>query len=298
MLEVDGNYWRLTLPATLSKAVAGAKLTPDEKAKQLISVGDRHELGKLIRVRPDTDRMIEGAACVPKQDIQDEYVEPKGLVLTYFAKQGRVNWHHGKTPWDIVGHPLAWIQTAEEWYLWAHIYDGLPNAEGAFKLASAGAQLAWSVEGRTLARHPKNEKRITSALVINVALTHNPICPDTYAVASALATKEHQNGVAEIGGSTLGDVLNKSLSTTAGAPLIPESLEDRPQEVLTSHYRACADGSCDCLDVQKGLFVNGYRGALHHFHQCCKATPELTAFLASKHTDLARATAGMLKGDR
>jgi hypothetical protein len=304
MLEIDGNHWRMTLPCKLSTPpgpdlvkAAGAQLTPDEKAKPLISVGKDYPQSKLVQIRPDTARMIEGAACVPFHDIQDEFVEPGGLVLTYFAKQGRINWHHGKTPWDIVGHPLKWIQTPQEWYLWAHIYDGLPNAEGAFKLASAGAQLAWSVEGRTLERHPKNEKRVTRALVINLALTHNPICPDTYAIASSLATKEHRNGVAEIGGSVPHAVLHKSLSTPSGAVLVPESLEDEPQEVLANHYRACVGGVCRCLDLEKGLFVGGHQGALYHFYGCCGATPELTAKLASHHIDLARETAFLLKGE-
>ena len=211
---------------------------------------------------PHGRRMIEGVASTPDRDMQGEIVEPMGLDFSYFARHGRLNWDHGKGPSDIIGEPLKWTQKPEGVYLYGLLYSGIKRADEAYALLQAGATLGWSLEGKVLERDPADPTRVTKAAVINCAVTHNPVCTETWCKL------------------TRGEV-SKSLDTSAGAPVVQESLEGR---ILQNHANRCQ--SCGCMEKGSGgwTFKKGYRGALEHFSKCCEAPLGLAANLAARHT--------------
>jgi hypothetical protein len=306
-IEHDGPFWRMTMPVV--KAVGAVALAPNAAQKPILQIGDATAMDTLVRVRPDSHRMIAGAACVPTPDVQGEWVEPGGLILTYFAKQGRINWHHGKGADNIVGHPVKWTQTRDFWYVWAHLAMGVPQAESAFRLADAGfdpmqpatpdpnqTQLAWSVEGRTLATDPQNDKRITSAIVINLSLTPNPVCPDTFAmrVPAGSDTMIWPQPLAKgLGYAAYG------VHTPANAGYVGSD-ESSLQDVLRTHYMRALNNSCNCMAGSDDgtRFVDGYRGAINHFYTCCRAPIDMARDLAANHDTLARETGRLVdEGD-
>lgn len=257
---MDSNWLRLQLPATLNKGAAA-----EAPARKLA---------------PASDRLVEGIASTPERDLHGECVDQLGLDFSYFKKHGRINWDHGKGPENIIGEPLDWSCNKDQTYLHGRLYEGLKKADDAFALLAAGAQLAWSLEGRILERDEKDRLRVKRALVVNVALTPNPINPGTDARLSKPMAKS-----LEAGGN--------------GATLVPQSLEGADPDVLTRHLECCKSGSCDCLEGRGDsmAFKGGYPGAIQHFRRCCKAPESLAQALAQGHTEVARATGRLLQGE-
>lgn len=292
MYEVDEDTFRLILPITLAKggvgkAREGHKVDPEtgEEGEAEFVPGEEHQ----------PHRIICGPASVPVRDMQGEIVEPSGLDLSYFAKHGRINYDHLKGPDNIIGQPLRWRVKPEEFYLEALLYRGVPKADACWKLFEAGAKLAWSVEGKVIERDSADPTHIVRAYVINVALTPNPVCQETYAtVAKSLAAADKHD-------------ISKTLTTASGAPLIPQSIEGGPkqsarkrahEDVLYTHLTKAANGGCGCLltSGQETSFQKGYRGALRHFIDCCGAAPEDASDLAQRHVTIARTTGRLLTG--
>lgn len=282
MFEVDGNYFRMITPLLpLEKSASRGGATTLEKD---------HE-GAADEVPSDVSRLIEGPASRPTRDMQGETIMPLGLDLSYFKRHGRINWDHGKSPGDIIGQPVRWKLSAKELYLWAILYKGIDKADAAYKLFCAGATLAWSVEGKVLDRDPHDPTRVLRAYVINVALTPNPVCQDTFARLSLDDSAK----------------LDKALTTTTGASLMVQSLEGdgKPRglydETLRRHLAKALgdDTTCACIDRHgdAGRFKEGYHGAMSHFYSCCGATPDIASDLAGKHQAIARITGALLKGE-
>jgi hypothetical protein len=292
MYEVDGHYFRMITPA-LVKSVGVAERVPAGDFDSFEPQDDEAD-----RIPEGAQRIIEGPASTPSRDMQGEIVEPSGLDLSYFKRHGRINWDHGRNPRDIIGQPVRWRVTPDEFYLYALLYNGVEKADDSWKLFEAGATLAWSVEGKVLERAKGEPTRVVRAYVINVALTPNPVCQDTFAsMAKSL--------------DAAADELSKTLSTTSGGVLIPQSLEGdgkdrkpktREEELFDRHFDKAlgiTDAACGCVsrNGEATLFVNGYRGAMSHFFNCCGATPEQASDLAGRHHEIARSTGRLLKGD-
>lgn len=293
MIEVDGDYFRMRIEPMLKSI--GAKVAADEDFAGDIEQ-DEVEEGRAESIPEGTQRLIEGYASTPVRDMQGEMVEPLGLDLSYFAKHGRINWDHGKDPASIIGQPFNWRLSRKGLWLRALLYQGVSKADDAFNLFRAGAQLAWSVEGKVTERDRLDPTHILRAYVINVALTPNPVCQETFAVLakSMLADTDAE--------------LSKTLTTASAAVLIGQSLEgdDHQQgehDAVLKRHIAKALGLetpiCGCISrsQQAGTFVKGYRGALSHFFGCCGASPEQASELAGKHERIARATGILLRGE-
>lgn len=283
MYEVDGDHIRIWLPATLEKGVRRGSAAPSE----FTGVGHHAKLR--------TQRVIDGPASVPAPDMQGETVMPIGLDLNYFARHGIINWDHGKGPGDFIGRPWRWHVNADRFHLWAYLLEGTKKADEAWELFDNGVEMAWSIEGKATERDEDDKQIVRRALVVNVALTPNPVCVPTW------ARKTDPGSFANFDSEFL---LNKGLSTSSGGVLIPQSLEGAPRAGVLQQHICRVTGSdgaepCDCINGsgEAARFINGYRGALRHFFNCCGAPMEIATEMAGKHTNLARITGRHLKGE-
>lgn len=202
-----------------------------------------------------------------------------GLDISYLLQYGKINWEHRKNPEDIIGEPIRGDLNPKRFYIRAKLYKGMPRADSAWLLLKATEDndrpvLGWSVEGKVLARDPRDPSRIVKAMVANLALTANPVNGDTFAdLVKAMSC----------GGMT------KGLDTISGSALIPQSLEGSPKRGMDDFLKAYLtdeDAGCGCHDAF-GRFIHDYPGALRHFHDCLGAPITTAAALAGKHRHLA-----------
>ena len=148
---------------------------------------------------------ICGFASTPDLDRHGESVVQKGLDIQEFLNYGFFNYNHDNS--YILGYPdkEATRITKKGMYVEGHI---LPSPMGvrlwdtavALKKSNADRKMGFSIEGKVLARD--RHGKITKAKVYNVAITPTPVNPNA-----------------------TWDCIVKSMTTTTGQVLIPESLE-------------------------------------------------------------------------
>jgi hypothetical protein len=214
----------------------------------------------------DTDRLVCGMASCEEPDAQDESVIQKGLDFSYLLSRGFINWDHREDPANLIGEPLeAEVVVAQEHpvlkkskvqglALWAkgRLFKGLKRAEdtwdwiNALERSGSKRRPAWSIQGKVKER---KGNRIVKSEVRHLALTHQPIQQLSFAE------------VVKSFGATGSDLLQKTLTTGAGAPLLLENLHGKLTRVL---YGECDD---QCYD-RRGQFRKGIGGALDHLVSC------------------------------
>lgn len=220
-------------------------------------------------------RLIQGVASTPDRDSHNETVVMSGLDTTYLYRFGKFNWEHRKGPEDIIGEPTEGEITPARFFVKGFLYSGLPRADAAWALLQATKELekpavGFSVEGKVLERDKKDLRRVIRALVVNIAITANPVNPNTYA---------------DVVKSFAGLDAFKSFDTTAGSPLMAQDLEG--SDPVDLYLRAHLGGvRCRCCD-EVGNFHHGYPGALHHFTDCLGAPLMAADHLAQNHRQIA-----------
>lgn len=191
--------------------------------------------------------MIQGLASTLRQDQQGEMVLVKGLDLSYFDRGlGTFNWNHlgDKDPSAVIGLIKEYRRTPDgELFVKGNLLKALPKAQHCWNLLKAldeeGEQrrMGMSIEGKVLHKH---NKVIYKAWVKAVALTMDPVNPDTYvSFAKSFSGAEY----CAAGESTLArlDVvdLERALSVastttgsaTGGSILTPEDLESTAHDL-------------------------------------------------------------------
>jgi hypothetical protein len=240
---------------------------------QLVSLSDGFTFGTVLRkgdVREEGGRrLIRGVAATPERDTQGETLDMSGLDTDYFFKFGKINWEHKKDPAYIIGQPIDGEVTSRKFTIEAELFRGIKHADDAWALAVATADsdrpvLGFSVEGKVVDRDPRDPSRILKAMIVNVALTVNPVNPGTSAyadVVKALATNPN------IGAD--------------GSALMAQSLEGfnpRERSALAAHLEGRS--GCTCL-------LKGEADTLHHFTECLGAPLAVAGRLARKHRQIA-----------
>lgn len=215
------------------------------------------------------EMILAGIASTADKDRQGEMLIPDGFDYTYLKNHGYINWHHqlSKNPEAIIGEPTkVELRKGKGLYIEAKLYSDSDMAKKAYELAqvlhknSTKRQLGWSIEGKVVERDPNNPARVTKSKITGCALTPMPINPNTFVnIIKGMAddgmpeeypqeavqssgnggdTKAIEKSV-DLGGQQItikkdedGDILinvSKSLNTTSGAPVIPESVEGNPK---------------------------------------------------------------------
>lgn len=208
-------------------------------------------------------RWIKGIASTEDRDLQGETVSKHGIDFSYFLKYGWFNNDHKPGFDNKVGQPTTAKTIAEgfwvEGFLWEpgvhKIADSIWELALAISASNSNRKLGFSVQGKTIKRAGKS---ILKCWIQDVAITPAPINTNTWldvvkslnAVPedmwckqeSGLLTPSSVKGVAcvckvpcssckkSIDEEKLDikkdDEDKKSLTTTSGAALVPESLEE------------------------------------------------------------------------
>lgn len=237
--------------------------------------------------------MIEGRASTPRQDQQGEIVLVKGLDLSYLDRGlGTFNWNHfgDKDPSSVIGLIKQYRRTDDgELYVKGKLLKGLAKAQHCWSLLKAldeegeSRRMGMSVEGKVL--HKQN-KVIYKAWVKAVALTMDPVNPDTYvrfaksfsdaefAPTSELtefdpSVLERALSIASTSGTAMGAVNGASILSKEDLERSPKDLDyagGEDDDAPKSHKRK---GSSE--KMSKGL---AYNEAVNLIKQLSPATPD------------------------
>lgn len=156
------------------------------------------DIDKSVGDKPSTDEsqydnmVFEGVASDDSTDIEGEAMQPDGFDLKYFLKRGLFNLDHltsrekkEKSRYWI-GEPISAEIKDNKLFVKGKLWSKSPEARAfwdkmqAMKLSGSNRQAGMSIEGKALERDKLNPKKITKALITNIALTFNPVNYNTY----------------------------------------------------------------------------------------------------------------------
>lgn len=147
-------------------------------------IGDDRRYEKMI---------FEGLASDNSEDSEGECMEPNGFVLDRFKKYGLVNLDHlpSRSPINKsrfwIGTPLKAEVKNNKFYVKVQLWKKSPEARAFYDKAiemiesDSNRKPGFSIEGRALERDPNNPKRVTKALITNIAMTMTPVNANSYA---------------------------------------------------------------------------------------------------------------------
>lgn len=140
------------------------------------------------------ERMIfEGLASDASEDSEEESMEPNGFIIDRFLKHGLINLDHltSRSPINKsrfwIGAPLDAKVKDNKFFVKCQLWKKSPEARAfydkALEMQESGTNRkpGFSIEGKALERDKKNPKKITKALITNVAMTMTPVNANTYA---------------------------------------------------------------------------------------------------------------------
>lgn len=136
-----------------------------------------------------SNMLVQGVASDLSVDTDEEVLEPAGFELGRFLKYGFINYDHRSkdNPKFFIGEPTDAKVENNKFFVKGKLYKDSQTARDLWdtmvmlKGSGSKRKVGWSIEGKALSRHPQNQKRVTKALITNVALTLNPKNSNTYA---------------------------------------------------------------------------------------------------------------------
>lgn len=209
--------------------------------------------------------IVQGVASTKIEDRQGEILDPAGYDTSYFLRESVINWHHqsSKDPSSIIGYPTECkvIENGSKFFVKGELFPKSEMAKKVYQLIKdmkgTGRKVGWSIEGKATERDPINNKIVKKARITGIALTHQPIGVGTFAdISKAFSGEDLEISIDEEivkadanGGSTVvftmdleggkkllvkdcGKVeIKKMLTTTSGAPIMRESLDEDLKKV-------------------------------------------------------------------
>lgn len=175
MFDIDAKFNFFT-EANLEKS---SKFNPLD-----YPVGDDKRYEKMI---------FEGLASDASEDSEQESMEPNGFIIDRFLKHGLINLDHltSRSPINKsrfwIGAPLDAKIKDNKFFVKCQLWKKSPEARAfydkALEMMESGTDRkpGFSIEGKALERDKKNPKKITKALITNVAMTMTPVNANTYA---------------------------------------------------------------------------------------------------------------------
>ena len=175
MFDIDAKFNFFT-EANLEKSL---KFNPLD-----YPVGDDKRYEKMI---------FEGLASDASEDSEQESMEPNGFIIDRFLKHGLINLDHltSRSPINKsrfwIGAPLDAKIKDNKFFVKCQLWKKSPEARAfydkALEMMESGTDRkpGFSIEGKALERDKKNPKKITKALITNVAMTMTPVNANTYA---------------------------------------------------------------------------------------------------------------------
>ncbi len=160
----------------------------NQNANYLFSL-DSLEVDQKSEDLSKADTYLKGYASLETRDRDHEKILKDGINFKPLLQYGYFSHAHGHNPSDIVAVPVSAEVDNKGLKVVAKFLD-TPLAKDYIKLINAGKKagknlVGLSVEGKVLARDPLDKRTITRAVVNYVALSPDPINPDT---ATTLST--------------------------------------------------------------------------------------------------------------
>ena len=202
-------------------------------------------------------RLIYGIASTPDEDLQGQRMLQKGMDFQPLLESGFFNWNHFERPGDLLGEPIdAKLREMENDELGLEVvgmlYEGVEDADDLWRLMGAleknpatKRRIGWSVQGDVNVLRGDD---IVKATVDQLALTHEPVNPFTWA--------------------KLYKSLTRSMSTGSAAPMRMQDLDSGVTDVLW--------GDCKGhhFDEKTGKYYDGIKGMFRHLVVCKGMKPE------------------------
>lgn len=167
------------------------ELSPDFNF--FLPVGVDEQILKSAKNKKGEDRynnmIIEGVASDLTVDSDSEILEPKGFELSRFLKYGWLNYDHRAkdNPKYNVGEPIDAKIKDNKLHVKGKLFKANKLSRDVFdtmlmlEASGSSRKMGWSIEGKALERDPGNPKRITKALITNIAITPHPKNHNTFA---------------------------------------------------------------------------------------------------------------------
>ncbi len=133
------------------------------------------------------DWRIKGLASTEHLDLQGEIVRQNSLDITPLKEgRGLLNWDHKDGPENILGAVDGAELTEKGLEVEGYLYKNSERAKSVYNLLSSfkdkdKRRLQMSIEGKILRRAGPNGRDIAAARIDKVALTFDPVNPNTYA---------------------------------------------------------------------------------------------------------------------
>jgi hypothetical protein len=167
---------------------------------------------------------LGGIASTMDKDADGEFLDPSGFDIADFKKSGVVNWHHQakNSPATIIGEPHKAEVRKDGFYVETDLYASSELAQEVYALAqtlqkdSKTRRLGYSIEGSVIERDIANSKIVKQAKITGLAITHMPKNAQTF--ADIIKGHGHVADEDE-------EDKEKSLSTTSGSAVVPESVD-------------------------------------------------------------------------
>ncbi len=198
----------------------------------------------------DKARRVGGVVSTESKDFEDETVLQRGLDFSHFQKRGWFNDNHSKNTAGIAGYPDRPVQRfrkgqklpdgviAKANCTWAEGHL-LRNKAGndlwdtAKSLEGTDRRLGFSVEGKVLQRDGGDGKRVTKALVRNIAITNAAINDDTQMNILAKSLTAIEQGASDADKVALFKALTMGARVDSSKPIGPKTGEGAGQVLAT-----------------------------------------------------------------
>lgn len=134
----------------------------------------------------DGKTWVSGIASTDDKDLQGEKINKDAFILDYFLTKGFLNDNHNKDTGSKVGVPTEAKITKDGLWIKGYMLETdaankIIDLANALNKAGSDRKLGFSVEGKVLERDRKNPNIITKCWLKDVALTVEPINPNTFA---------------------------------------------------------------------------------------------------------------------
>ncbi|AFO70735.1 prohead protease [Staphylococcus phage vB_SauH_SPJ2] len=144
------------------------------------------DLKKSIDTEDDTNKysIVSGWASTPAVDLQNDIINPKGIDIEYFKKNGYINYEHQQD--NVVGIPTdnCYVDLEKGLFIEAKLWKDDENVIKMLDLAEkleksgSGRRLGFSIEGAVKKRNINDNRIVDELMITGVALVKNPANPE------------------------------------------------------------------------------------------------------------------------
>lgn len=146
----------------------------------------------------DGEWRVSGLASTESLDLQNEKILQKGIDLSPIDQgKGFFNWDHDNSPESIIGEIDGYRRDPQGLFIHGKLFKNHSKAKAVREIMESLSErkkgaMGLSVEGQVLERDPNNPAIIKKCRIKNVALTLNPVNPNTYAQLLKSLTPESE----------------------------------------------------------------------------------------------------------